>query len=100
MRVNAQLRRFLTLNQPKVAENKSALAIGGVVIDPERRTVNVYGEQVELTPKEFDILYLLASHEEYTMWKIFFSKYGQMIIMKAEIQLWYIFVRCGKTWGR
>lgn len=61
-RVNAQLRRFLTLNQPKVAENKSALEIGGVIIDPERRTVNVYGEQIELTPKEFDILYLLASH--------------------------------------
>jgi DNA-binding response OmpR family regulator len=61
-RVNAQLRRFLTLNQPKVAENKSALEVGGVTIDPERRTVNVYGEQIELTPKEFDILYLLASH--------------------------------------
>ena len=61
-RVNAQLRRFLTLNQPKVVNNKSALEVGGVVIDPERRTVNVYGEQVELTPKEFDILYLLASH--------------------------------------
>lgn len=45
-----------------MAENKSALEVGGVVIDPERRTVNVYGEQVELTPKEFDILYLLASH--------------------------------------
>ena len=61
-RVNAQLRRFLTLNQPKVAENKSALEIGGVAIDPERRTVNVYGEPIELTPKEFDILYVLASH--------------------------------------
>ena len=61
-RVNAQLRRFLTLNQPKVAESKSALEVGGVVIDPERRTVDVYGEQIELTPKEFDILYLLASH--------------------------------------
>ncbi|MDM5186352.1 response regulator transcription factor [Bacillus sp. DX4.1] len=61
-RVNAQLRRFLTLNQPKVEENKSVLEVGGVVIDPERRTVNVYGEQIELTPKEFDILYLLASH--------------------------------------
>ncbi|WP_242212328.1 response regulator transcription factor [Bacillus cereus group sp. BfR-BA-01383] len=61
-RVNAQLRRFLTLNQPKVEESKSALEIGGVAIDPERRTVDVYGEQIELTPKEFDILYLLASH--------------------------------------
>ncbi|MRD16284.1 response regulator, partial [Bacillus thuringiensis] len=48
-RVNAQLRRFLTLNQPKVAEKKTALEVGGVIIDPERRTVNVYGEQIELT---------------------------------------------------
>ena len=61
-RVNAQLRRFLTLNQPKVEESRSALEIGGVVIDREQRTVNVYGGQIELTPKEFDILYLLASH--------------------------------------
>ncbi|MGQ0453041.1 CamS family sex pheromone protein, partial [Bacillus sp. SS-TM] len=61
-RVNAQLRRFFTLKQPKVAESKSALELGGVVINPERRTVDVYGEQIELTPKEFDILYLLASH--------------------------------------
>jgi DNA-binding response OmpR family regulator len=61
-RVNAQLRRFLTLNQPKVVENKFALEVGGVVIDREQRTVNVYGEQIGLTPKEFDILYVLASH--------------------------------------
>ncbi|MGE1218069.1 response regulator transcription factor [Bacillus toyonensis] len=62
-RVNAQLRRFLTLNQPKVEEeNRSVLEVGGVVIDFEKRTVHVYGERIELTPKEFDILYLLASH--------------------------------------
>ncbi|PGC20697.1 DNA-binding response regulator [Bacillus pseudomycoides] len=61
-RVNAQLRRFLTLNQPKVEENISVLEASSVVIDSERRTVHVYGEQIELTPKEFDILYLLASH--------------------------------------
>ncbi|MHA4262740.1 response regulator transcription factor [Bacillus cereus] len=60
-RVNAQLRRFLTFNQLKVEENKSVLEVGGVVIDPERRTVSVYGENIELTPKEFDILCLLAS---------------------------------------
>ncbi|MCW9132025.1 response regulator transcription factor [Bacillus paramycoides] len=61
-RVNAQLRRFLTLNQPKVEENISVLEGSSVVIDFEKRTVHVYGEQIELTPKEFDILYLLASH--------------------------------------
>ncbi|WP_026591675.1 response regulator transcription factor [Bacillus sp. UNC437CL72CviS29] len=61
-RVNAQLRRFLTLNQLKIEENTSVLETSGVVIDSERRTVHVYGKQIELTPKEFDILYLLASH--------------------------------------
>ncbi|MRC19088.1 response regulator [Bacillus thuringiensis] len=62
-RVNAQLRRFLTLNQPKVQDKKtSVLEAGDVVIDFEKRTVHVYRERIELTPKEFDILYLLASH--------------------------------------
>ncbi|KEK23019.1 response regulator transcription factor [Bacillus gaemokensis] len=60
-RVNAQLRRFLKLNQPK-PDNKFVLEVGGLVIYPDQRTVSLYGEHIELTPKEFDILYLLASH--------------------------------------
>ncbi|AIY75184.1 TPA: response regulator transcription factor [Bacillus tropicus] len=72
-RVNAQLRRFLTLNQPKVEEETSVLEAGGVVIDFEKRTVHVYGERIDLTPKEFDILYLLASHPKkvYSLENIF-----------------------------
>ncbi|MBK4743884.1 response regulator transcription factor [Bacillus cereus] len=71
-RVNAQLRRFLTLNQPKVEET-SVLEARGVVIDFEKRTVHVYGERIDLTPKEFDILYLLASHPKkvYSLENIF-----------------------------
>ncbi|MFB5196778.1 vancomycin resistance response regulator transcription factor, VanR-F/VanR-M family [Neobacillus sp. KR4-4] len=60
-RVNAQLRRFIKLNQPKV-DYKAILEFGGLVIAPDQRTVMLYGETIELTPKEFDILYLLASH--------------------------------------
>ncbi|WP_057913324.1 response regulator transcription factor [Peribacillus muralis] len=60
-RVNAQLRRFTKLNQPKV-DHKMNLEFGGLVISPDQRTVNLYGENIELTPKEFDILHLLASH--------------------------------------
>ncbi|CQR55817.1 response regulator transcription factor [Paenibacillus riograndensis] len=60
-RVKAQLRRALQLNQP--AEDAHAvLQIGGLIIDPDKRTVAIYGQTVELTPKEFDILQLLASH--------------------------------------
>lgn len=60
-RVNAQLRRSVQLNQPTVASN-TVLEAGGVTIDADQRSVSVYGEKVELTPKEFDILFLLASH--------------------------------------
>lgn len=60
-RVNAQLRRFLRLNQPKTKYN-SSLEFGGLSISLEHRTVTLYGNNIELTPKEFEILYLLASH--------------------------------------
>lgn len=60
-RVNAQLRRFMQLNLPPAADNRM-LEIGGVAIDPDRRVVSVYGRNIELTPKEFDILHLLARY--------------------------------------
>ncbi|KPV58331.1 DeoR faimly transcriptional regulator [Paenibacillus sp. A3] len=60
-RVNAQLRRSRLLSQSS-AENKPVLETGGLAIYPDQRTVTLYGEPVELTPKEFDILYLLASY--------------------------------------
>ncbi|MDF2724035.1 MAG: DeoR family transcriptional regulator [Paenibacillus sp.] len=60
-RVNAQLRRYMQLNQP-LAGNRSVLDIAGLVIDPYKRSVVQYGRNVELTPKEFDILLLLASY--------------------------------------
>ncbi|WP_099156732.1 vancomycin resistance response regulator transcription factor, VanR-F/VanR-M family [Virgibacillus ndiopensis] len=60
-RVNAQLRRFMKLNQHKTdTDNTTYVEYGGLVISPEQRTVTLYGKNIELTPKEFDILYLLA----------------------------------------
>ncbi|KWX79332.1 DeoR family transcriptional regulator [Paenibacillus riograndensis] len=60
-RVKAQLRRAMQLNQPADGAH-AVLQIGGLIIDPDKRTVAIYGQTVELTPKEFDILQLLASH--------------------------------------
>jgi DNA-binding response OmpR family regulator len=76
-RVNAQLRRFTTLNQPKT-DNNSNLVFGGLVISPDQRAVTLYGENIELTPKEFDILYLLASHPKkvYSVENIFQQVWG------------------------
>lgn len=71
-RVNAQLRRFIHLNPSMVsAPDKSVLEAGGIRILPEERTAFLYGEQIELTPKEFDILMLLASHPK----KVFSSEH-------------------------
>jgi DNA-binding response OmpR family regulator len=61
-RVNAQLRRYMKLNQPARTEEHALLEFGGLVISPDERKVMLYGNDIELTPKEFDILYLLASH--------------------------------------
>ncbi|WP_150275959.1 response regulator transcription factor [Paenibacillus tepidiphilus] len=60
-RVNALLRRSRVLNQP-AGDQVPILEAGGLTVDPERRAVTLYGSTVELTPKEFDILYLLAGH--------------------------------------
>lgn len=60
-RVNAHLRRYTQMSQPMISR-KPALEVGGVVIYPDQRMVTLYGETIELTPKEFDILHLLASY--------------------------------------
>ncbi|MBM7566710.1 response regulator transcription factor [Paenibacillus sacheonensis] len=60
-RVGAQLRRATQFNQ-QAGGSSSVLEIGGLVIDTGRHTVTKYGSPIELTPKEFDILYLLACH--------------------------------------
>lgn len=69
-RVNAQLRRSLQFNASAASSESTVVEAGGLIIHPDRRTVSVYGTPVELTPKEFDILHLLASHPK----KVFSSE--------------------------
>ncbi|NWF81273.1 MAG: response regulator transcription factor [Chloroflexi bacterium] len=59
-RVKAILRRARAPLE-KVAE-RPVLQFGAISIDPERREVQHRGAQVELTPREFDLLYAMASH--------------------------------------
>ena len=44
----------------KNSENEKVLDFGSLVIDPAQRIVNLDGEQVHLTPTEFDLLATLA----------------------------------------
>ncbi|GAE29539.1 vancomycin resistance response regulator transcription factor, VanR-F/VanR-M family [Halalkalibacter hemicellulosilyticus] len=77
-RVNAQIRRYTKLNQ-HITDNNTNLEYGGLVISPDQRTVSLYGESIELTAKEFDILYLLASHPKkvFSMDHIFRKVWGE-----------------------
>ena len=59
-RVNAVLAR----NKAKGAtENKQVLEFGGLVIDIQGRSVTVDGEKIELTPKEYDLLFFLVENK-------------------------------------
>ena len=62
-RVKSQLRRYRELNpahQKKMDTQR--IVLKNLEIDKVTHQVRVYGETVKLTPIEFDILYLLASH--------------------------------------
>lgn len=63
-RVKSQLRRYRDLNpaNEKKEEEDSTIRLNHVTIIKETHQVFVDGESVKLTPIEFDILYLLASH--------------------------------------
>lgn len=60
-RVKSQLRRFTTFNSNK-EEATQEVELPNLVMNKATRFVSVYGTQVDLTPTEFDILYLLASN--------------------------------------
>jgi DNA-binding response OmpR family regulator len=58
-RVRAVLRRG---GGEKATEGERPLQLGNLLIDPLARAVQMDGKPVELTLKEFDVLYLLARH--------------------------------------
>jgi DNA-binding response OmpR family regulator len=65
-RVKVIFRRSEAGEQAVNPLQKEALTLGDVYIDPQKRKVLVRGKVVELTPKEFDLLWLLASHAGYS----------------------------------
>ncbi len=63
-RVKSQLRRYTQLNPSSNVHEaaKSEISIRGLTINKENHKVTIDGEEVKLTPIEFDILYLLSSN--------------------------------------
>ncbi|MDY2986507.1 MAG: response regulator transcription factor, partial [Peptoniphilus sp.] len=61
-RVEAMVRRYIDFNQ-KSTDQSDILTIDGMQIDKENRTVKISDNNIELTNKEFDLLYFLASNK-------------------------------------
>ena len=59
-RVRAQLRRYAQLGG--MAVKNTAIVCGGVVMDDEAKRVTLHGEEIALTPTEYDILRLLLQN--------------------------------------
>ena len=62
-RVKAIFRRMeMNKNVPTVQKRKGLLVFGTLTIDIEKRKVSIDNKRVELSPKEFELLILLASN--------------------------------------
>ena len=63
-RVKSQLRRYMQLNPNSSVHEvgKNEISIKEMTINKDNHKVTVEGEEIKLTPIEFDILYLLASN--------------------------------------
>lgn len=59
-RAKALLRRSSSYSSPK--QNSSSFLVGELSIDQEKRRCILKENKLDLTPKEFDLLYLLASN--------------------------------------
>ena len=59
-RVRSHLRRYTQLGSKPASS--SVIQIGGIVLDDDRKTVTVDGENADLTPVEYGILKLLMSN--------------------------------------
>ncbi len=60
-RVKALLRRAERNGLAGIPEVKPLLTFGELTIDPDKRKVTVGGKRIDLSPKEFELLTLLAS---------------------------------------
>ncbi|KSU81698.1 two-component system, OmpR family, response regulator VicR [Fictibacillus enclensis] len=61
-RVKANLRRHQQETEREVDDNNNEIIIGSLTIHPDAYLVTKRGESIELTHREFELLYYLAKH--------------------------------------
>jgi len=62
-RVRSQLRRFTNLGSFRMNEDEEIIQVRGLALNKTSKTVEVDGEDVRLTPKEYKILELLMENK-------------------------------------
>lgn len=62
-RVKSHLRRYMQLGSMTIKESEAIYTVGGLAINDDLKEVTVDGEQVKLTPIEYNILLLLVKHQ-------------------------------------
>ena len=61
-RVKAMFRRQEAMQDSGVAKKETLINTGDLSIDPAKRTVALNGKEVDITAKEFDLIYHFATH--------------------------------------
>jgi len=89
-RVKAQLRRYHVLSRHE--QENTVIERNGLRIELDTRTVQLYNREVELTPKEFDILLLLAQHPKkvFSTENIFVQVWGESYMDSANTVMVHI----------
>jgi len=64
--IKAVLRRF-EASQPAAVPSQAVLTVGDLVIDPVSHQCSLAGRQINLAPREFDLLYALASEPNHVI---------------------------------
>ncbi len=99
-RVKSQLRRYTQLNPNSAARDRvgNEISIKGMVINKDNHKVIVDGEEIKLTPIEFDILYLLASNpgRVFSTDEIFEKVWNEKVYEANNTVMVHIRTTCGE----
>jgi two-component system alkaline phosphatase synthesis response regulator PhoP len=86
MELLARIQAVLRRSGASAAARRTARA-GGLVLDAESRTAELDGEGLRLQPREFEVLFLLASHAGKTLSRDFLiehtSGYGRAVATRS-----------------
>jgi DNA-binding response OmpR family regulator len=63
-RVKAILRRIDAVRSEQAGPGRTPIRVAGMVIEPDKRSVEIEGRPIELTAREFDLLEFFARHPD------------------------------------